>query len=58
MTQNVIGTLSSIFFITLDCKDHFKSEYNFFSRIFVTVYFVAIFNFIGYANNTQRVASQ
>ena len=40
MTQNVIGTLSSIFFISLslDCKDHFKSQYNFFSRIFVRVF--------------------
>ena len=39
-------------FLSLHCKDHLKSHYNFFGRIFVTLYFVEIFNLIGFANNT------
>ena len=39
-------------FFSLHFKDHFKQQYNFFGRIFVAVFFVKIFNFIGYANNT------
>ena len=42
--------LSSIFL--LHWKDHLKSQYNFFGRIFVSVFFVKIFNFIGCANYT------
>ena len=34
----------------LHCKDHLKSH--FFGRIFISVFFVEIFNFIGYANIT------
>ena len=41
--------LTSIFLIAL--KRHLNSQYNFFCRIFVTVFFVAIFNFIGNRNN-------
>ena len=39
----------SIFFTALQ-----RSLDNFFGRIFVTVFFVEIFNFMGYANKTTR----
>ena len=37
----------------LHCKDHLKSQYNLFGRIFVTLFFVETLNFIGHANNTM-----
>ena len=39
-------------FSRLHYKDHVKSQYNFFGRIFVTLFFGKLFNVIGYANNT------
>ena len=38
----------------LHYKGHFELQSNFFGGIFVTVFFVEIFNFIEYANNTTR----
>ena len=35
----------------LHCKDHLKLQYNFFGRVFVTVFLVEIFNLDGYTNN-------
>ena len=36
----------------LHCKDHSKSQYSFFGKIFVAVFLVEMFNSIGYASNT------
>ena len=36
----------------LHCKDHLKSQYNFFCRTFVTPFLFEIFSFIVYANST------
>ena len=42
-----------VFFYCIACKDHVFSQYNVFGRMFVTdVFFVELFNFIRYANNT------
>ena len=32
-------------FCRLHCKDHLKSQYNFFGKMFVTVFFVEIFDY-------------
>ena len=39
----------------LHFKDHLNSQYNFFVRIFLTVFFVKIFNLIRYVNNTYDI---
>ena len=43
-----------LLFSLLHCEDHLKSLYNFFGGIFVTVFFVEIFNFIIYEYRDLR----